>query len=53
MVKWFPILTQLIGMPASMYLFTGCCVAGAIFVLALLPETKGKSFEEIAALLVK
>lgn len=46
-------MTRVLGMHGSMYVFTGCCVAGATFVIGVLPETKGKSFDEIMALLVK
>lgn len=32
-----------------MWLFGGCCIGLAIFAFFLIPETKGKSFEEIQA----
>lgn len=47
MVKTFPIIAAEVGMYGCWFLFAGCAFAGVIFVLAVLPETKGKSFDEI------
>lgn len=53
MIKCFPLLTATFGMHGCMFLFAGFSVAGALFVIIVLPETKGKSFEEIMNLLAK
>lgn len=53
MIKCFPLLSATFGMHGCMFLFAGCSFAGALFVIIVLPETKGKSFEEIMQLLVK
>lgn len=34
-------------MHGAMFIFGGICVLGAIFVIFMLPEIKGKSYEEI------
>lgn len=47
MVKIFPIIADAIGMHGCWFLFAGVAFGGVIFVLAVLPETKGKSFDEI------
>lgn len=51
MVKIFPFIMLSLGMHGSMFLFAGCSFAGAAYVLLVLPETKGKSFDEIVQLL--
>jgi facilitated trehalose transporter len=40
-----------VGAHVAFYMFGGFCVLGFIFVAAVLPETKGKSFNEIQKLL--
>lgn len=47
MVKTFPIISATVGMFGCWFLFAGVAFAGAVFVMALLPETKGKRFDEI------
>uniref|UniRef100_A0A182LZC2 Major facilitator superfamily (MFS) profile domain-containing protein n=1 Tax=Anopheles culicifacies TaxID=139723 RepID=A0A182LZC2_9DIPT len=47
-VKYFPIAVEQLGMYACMWFFSCCCVASATFVLTCMPETKGKSFEQIS-----
>lgn len=51
MVKVFPTLVALIGLHGCIFVFSGCCFVGAIFVALLVPETKGKSYDEILAVL--
>ncbi|XP_018563927.1 facilitated trehalose transporter Tret1-like [Anoplophora glabripennis] len=36
-----------IGMHVPFFTFTGCCVLGLIFILLYVPETKGKTLEDI------
>jgi sugar porter (SP) family MFS transporter len=43
----FPILNQTLGSPGTFWTYAGVCVAGFMFVLARVPETKGKTLEEI------
>lgn len=40
-------------MHGCMFLFAGFSLLGSAFVIVMLPETKGKSFDEIMKLLVK
>ncbi|KAJ8960112.1 hypothetical protein NQ317_005750 [Molorchus minor] len=35
------------GMHVPFYTFTGCCVIGLIFIVLCVPETKGKTLEDI------
>ncbi|XP_001658145.2 facilitated trehalose transporter Tret1 [Aedes aegypti] len=46
-VKFFPTVVDKIGLYPVMWFFSCCCVASALFVIFYVPETKGKSFEEI------
>lgn len=46
-LKSFPYLCEAIGMHGSSFLFAGCSLGGAIYLLIMLPETKGKSCDEI------
>ncbi len=43
----FPNLAQAIGLSGTFWLYGGLGVAGWIFVLGMVPETKGKTLEEI------
>jgi sugar porter (SP) family MFS transporter len=43
----FPIINRLAGPSATFWLYGLVCVAGFLFVLRLVPETKGRSLEEI------
>jgi len=49
-VRFFPILLVVIGEDGTFFLFTACTLLGIIFVYFLLPETKGKSLEEVEKL---
>ena len=44
-----PILLKSIGTPATFWMFAAFCVIAFITVYKLLPETKGKSLEQIEA----
>ncbi|HEU5071235.1 MAG TPA: sugar porter family MFS transporter [Verrucomicrobiae bacterium] len=48
----FPILNQQLGPAGTFWLYAAICVAGFVFILAKLPETKGKSLERIERELV-
>lgn len=49
----FPILNAKLGSAGTFWLYAGICVAGFVFILRKLPETKGKSLEEIERQLVE
>lgn len=43
----FPLLNKGLGAAGTFWVYAGICVLGFLFVLRKLPETKGKSLEEI------
>ncbi len=43
----FPILTQRLGTAGTFWLYAGICLAGLIFIRLRVPETKGKTLEQI------
>jgi len=43
----FPLLNKSLGAAGAFWVYSGICLLGFIFVAAKLPETKGKSLEEI------
>ena len=43
----FPALNSSLGSSGTFWLYAGICIAGFIYFLRRLPETKGKSLEEI------
>ncbi|MAW94354.1 MULTISPECIES: sugar porter family MFS transporter [unclassified Leeuwenhoekiella] len=43
----FPILNDLLGSYGTFWVYSGICVFGFLFIKSKLPETKGKSLEEI------
>lgn len=48
----FPVLNKRLGPAGTFWLYAAICVAGFIFIKLKLPETKGKSLEEIERELV-
>jgi sugar porter (SP) family MFS transporter len=48
----FPVLNKYLGAAGTFWLYAGICVVGFIFIKLKLPETKGKSLEEIERELV-
>jgi sugar porter (SP) family MFS transporter len=48
----FPILNAKLGSAGTFWLYAGICVAGFVFIKLKLPETKGKTLEEIERELV-
>lgn len=49
----FPFLNNKLGSAGTFWLYAAICVGGFTFILLKLPETKGKSLEEIERQLVK
>ena len=47
----FPILNKSLGASGTFWLYGAICVLGGAFIAARLPETKGKTLEEIEQLL--
>lgn len=45
--QFFPVLTADISSSATFYLFAGIALLSLIFVLTMVPETKGRTLEEI------
>jgi predicted MFS family arabinose efflux permease len=43
----FPILNRHLGPAGTFWLYAGICLAGFIFIIFTLPETKGKTLEQI------
>ncbi len=43
----FPILNECLGASGTFWLYAGICAAGAVYIWLKLPETKGKSLEQI------
>ena len=48
----FPIMFEKIGMAGCFWIYAAICLAGALFIAFKLPETKGKSLEQIERELV-
>lgn len=49
----FPILNEAVGASGTFWLYGGICLAGFLFIRARLPETKGKTLEELEKELTK
>ncbi len=49
----FPLLNEALGASGTFWVYATICLLGFVFVLLKLPETKGKSLEEIEKELVK
>ncbi|CAG9862160.1 unnamed protein product [Phyllotreta striolata] len=51
--KFFNDLNAVLGKGGTFFLFGGFCVCALVFILLVVPETKGKSFQEIQDILDK
>lgn len=49
LTQTFPSLKAHIGVAGAFWLYAAICLAGLLFILAAVPETKGKSLEELEA----
>lgn len=47
----YPLIEAAIGLPACMFGFGGICLLSGIFGFYFMPETRGKSHDEIMELL--
>lgn len=47
MTQFFPKMEATLGMAWNFGIFSGVCLAGFLFVLFLIPETRGKTLEQI------
>jgi SP family arabinose:H+ symporter-like MFS transporter len=45
----FPVLKEAVGPAATFWIYAGCSLLSLVFVVAIVPETKGRSLEAIAA----
>jgi MFS family permease len=45
----FPVLNEQLGPRITFWIYAGCSLLSLIFVFALVPETKGRRLEDIAA----
>jgi MFS family permease len=48
----FPVLNQALGPAITFWLYSAICAAGFVFILFRVPETKGKTLEQIEQQLV-
>lgn len=46
-IKCLPLLIEVLGFHGNMFLFGGFCFCSALFITMVMPETKGKSYEQI------
>ena len=49
----FPFLNQALGSYGTFWIYSAVCLAGLLFCIFMLPETKGKSLEQLEKELVK
>lgn len=48
----FPIMNEYLGMASTFWVYAGVCAVGAVFIIRCIPETKGKTLEQIEKELV-
>ncbi len=53
LVILFPVLNESLGAHGTFWLFAGICFLGFLFILKRLPETKGKTLEEVEKMLTQ
>ena len=49
----FPLLNGALGPAKTFWIYAAICIGGFVFIMLRLPETKGKTLEEIEAELVR
>jgi len=45
----FPLFNHALGAAKTFWIYAGICMAGFVFIRVRLPETKGKTLEQIEA----
>lgn len=50
-VKFFPLLIETLGLHGASFCFAGWCLVSVLYIIFCMPETKGKSYDEIMDLL--
>ena len=53
LVILFPILNSNLGAHGTFWVYSGICALGFLFILKKLPETKGKTLEEVEKIFIK
>lgn len=51
LVQVFPTMAMLIHLYGCIYVFAACCLVTVVYLLVFVPETKGRSIDEIMSLL--
>lgn len=46
-IKYLPLLTDVLQFHGTMFLFAAVCLSSALFIIVYMPETKGKSYDQI------
>ncbi|XP_054742915.1 facilitated trehalose transporter Tret1 isoform X1 [Anastrepha obliqua] len=49
MLKYLPVMAELLGMHGMVFAFAGICIVGLIFLIIFVPETKGRTIDDILA----
>lgn len=52
-VLLYPTLAEVLGSHNIEFAFAACCIFGTVFILTVLPEPSGKSYDEIMRALEK
>lgn len=47
MAKFFPSMVAALGEHGCYWFFSACCIAGTVFIVVAVPETKGRSLDDI------
>lgn len=53
LIKYLPIMIDSLGFDVSMFIFAVICVACEVYIIFYVPETKGRSHEDIMEALEK